>query len=173
MEHDADEVLVKPMNTNDLLLQIEALLVTHEDKKRLGQGAARSSPPRGQGSPPRRQPGRRRSTTKKSPLPEATHAERPQAPGKLPPAAKLLLPESRECKLARAGDEPSPPVSLQTTPLHASAYLSAAPHFVLETLAAQHGSSLRWLERYGGFGAALRTGSSRFRSRDASARSPL
>jgi DNA-binding response OmpR family regulator len=32
--HDADEVLVKPMNTNDLLLQIEALLVTHEDKKR-------------------------------------------------------------------------------------------------------------------------------------------
>lgn len=31
---DADEVLVKPMNTNDLLLQIEALLVTHEDNKR-------------------------------------------------------------------------------------------------------------------------------------------
>ncbi len=36
-EHDADEVLVKPMNTNDLLVQIEALLVTHEDKKRVGQ----------------------------------------------------------------------------------------------------------------------------------------
>lgn len=31
---DADEVLVKPMNTNDLLVQIEALLVTHEDMKR-------------------------------------------------------------------------------------------------------------------------------------------
>jgi DNA-binding response OmpR family regulator len=29
----ADEMLVKPMNTNDLVLQIEALLVTHEDKK--------------------------------------------------------------------------------------------------------------------------------------------
>jgi len=29
----ADEMLVKPMNTNDLLVQIEALLVTHEDKK--------------------------------------------------------------------------------------------------------------------------------------------
>jgi DNA-binding response OmpR family regulator len=29
----ADEVLVKPMNTQDLLVQIEALLVTHEDKK--------------------------------------------------------------------------------------------------------------------------------------------
>jgi DNA-binding response OmpR family regulator len=28
----ADEVLVKPMNTQDLLVQIEALLVTHEDK---------------------------------------------------------------------------------------------------------------------------------------------
>src|ERR1700751_3837930 len=32
--HDADEVLIKPMNTNDLLLQIEALLGRHEDKKR-------------------------------------------------------------------------------------------------------------------------------------------
>jgi DNA-binding response OmpR family regulator len=29
----ADEMLVKPMNTNDLLVQIEALLVTHEDNK--------------------------------------------------------------------------------------------------------------------------------------------
>ena len=29
----ADQMLVKPMNTTDLLLQIEALLVTHEDKK--------------------------------------------------------------------------------------------------------------------------------------------
>jgi hypothetical protein len=27
-------MLVKPMNTQDLLVQIEALLVTHEDKKR-------------------------------------------------------------------------------------------------------------------------------------------
>ena len=36
----ADQMLVKPMNTNDLLLQIEALLVTHEDKKhREKQGA--------------------------------------------------------------------------------------------------------------------------------------
>jgi DNA-binding response OmpR family regulator len=30
----ADEMLVKPMNTQDLLVQIEALLVTHEDMKR-------------------------------------------------------------------------------------------------------------------------------------------
>jgi DNA-binding response OmpR family regulator len=29
----ADSLLVKPMNTNDLLRQIEALLITHEDSK--------------------------------------------------------------------------------------------------------------------------------------------
>jgi hypothetical protein len=29
-----DKVLVKPMNTQDLLRQIEAMLVAHEDKKR-------------------------------------------------------------------------------------------------------------------------------------------
>ncbi len=38
MEYDwksegADSLLVKPMNTNDLLRQIEALLITHEDSK--------------------------------------------------------------------------------------------------------------------------------------------
>lgn len=32
-DEGADEMLVKPMNTGDLLMQIEALLVTHEDKK--------------------------------------------------------------------------------------------------------------------------------------------
>jgi DNA-binding response OmpR family regulator len=32
-DSDADEVLVKPMNTQALLLQLEALLVSHEDKK--------------------------------------------------------------------------------------------------------------------------------------------
>lgn len=30
----ADKLLVKPMNTSDLLRQVEALLVTHEDSKR-------------------------------------------------------------------------------------------------------------------------------------------
>jgi DNA-binding response OmpR family regulator len=30
---EADELLVKPMNTQALLLQLEALLVSHEDKK--------------------------------------------------------------------------------------------------------------------------------------------
>jgi DNA-binding response OmpR family regulator len=37
-EDGADEVLVKPMNTQDLLVQIEALLVTHEDHKRVTPG---------------------------------------------------------------------------------------------------------------------------------------
>lgn len=31
---DTDKMLVKPMNTQDLLRQIEALLISHEDKKR-------------------------------------------------------------------------------------------------------------------------------------------
>jgi hypothetical protein len=30
---DMDKVLVKPMNTQDLLRQIEAMLIAHEDKK--------------------------------------------------------------------------------------------------------------------------------------------
>lgn len=34
-DEGADKMLVKPMNTQDLLRQIEALLVTHEDKKRI------------------------------------------------------------------------------------------------------------------------------------------
>jgi DNA-binding response OmpR family regulator len=36
----ADKMLVKPMNTNDLLVQIEALLVTHEDKKQKARQAS-------------------------------------------------------------------------------------------------------------------------------------
>ena len=32
-EEGADSMLVKPMNTNDLLRQIEALLINHEDKR--------------------------------------------------------------------------------------------------------------------------------------------
>lgn len=37
-----DKMLVKPMNTNDLILQIEALLVSHEDKKRKAPKAGES-----------------------------------------------------------------------------------------------------------------------------------
>ena len=35
----ADKLLVKPMNTSDLLRQLEALLVTHEDSKRKQEAA--------------------------------------------------------------------------------------------------------------------------------------
>ena len=35
----ADKLLVKPMNTSDLLRQLEALLVTHEDSKRRREAA--------------------------------------------------------------------------------------------------------------------------------------
>jgi DNA-binding response OmpR family regulator len=38
-EEAADTMLVKPMNTNDLLRQLEALLVTHEDSKRKSESA--------------------------------------------------------------------------------------------------------------------------------------
>jgi DNA-binding response OmpR family regulator len=38
----ADSMLVKPMNTEDLLRQIEVLLIQHEDKKQRLQRAARS-----------------------------------------------------------------------------------------------------------------------------------
>jgi DNA-binding response OmpR family regulator len=38
-----DKMLVKPMNANDLLRQLEALLVTHEDKKR--RNGEKSLPP--------------------------------------------------------------------------------------------------------------------------------
>jgi len=36
-DEGADSLLVKPMNTEDLLRQIEALLVTHEDAKQAAQ----------------------------------------------------------------------------------------------------------------------------------------
>jgi len=39
-EEGADSMLVKPMNTNDLLRQIEALLVNHEDKRQERQNSA-------------------------------------------------------------------------------------------------------------------------------------
>jgi len=38
-EEGADQMLVKPMNTEELIRQIEALLVTHEDKKHKAQQA--------------------------------------------------------------------------------------------------------------------------------------
>lgn len=42
-EEGADKLLVKPMNTSDLLRQLEALLVTHEDNKRNESGGSAST----------------------------------------------------------------------------------------------------------------------------------
>jgi DNA-binding response OmpR family regulator len=41
-EEGADSMLVKPMNTNDLLRQIEALLISHEDRRQERQQQAGS-----------------------------------------------------------------------------------------------------------------------------------
>jgi DNA-binding response OmpR family regulator len=42
-EEGADSMLVKPMNTNDLLRQIEALLISHEDRRQERQQQAGST----------------------------------------------------------------------------------------------------------------------------------
>ena len=62
-------MLVKPMNTNDLLLQIEALLVTHEDKKQKAKQAS--------------QPDYAVATAKKA----TEHGARPPRPANARPAA--------------------------------------------------------------------------------------
>jgi DNA-binding response OmpR family regulator len=43
-DHGMDQVLVKPMNTSDLLLQLEALLVSHEEKKQRLTAASAQAP---------------------------------------------------------------------------------------------------------------------------------
>jgi DNA-binding response OmpR family regulator len=52
-EDGADKLLVKPMNTSDLLRQLEALLVTHEDSKRKNEsgGSAPTSAKIGRRTP--------------------------------------------------------------------------------------------------------------------------
>ncbi len=44
-DEGADEMLVKPMNTQDLLIQIEALLVMHEDKKQKAAASGAKTAP--------------------------------------------------------------------------------------------------------------------------------
>ena len=41
-DHGMDQMLVKPMNTNDLLFQLESLLVSHEEKKQKAAAQADS-----------------------------------------------------------------------------------------------------------------------------------
>jgi DNA-binding response OmpR family regulator len=51
-----DEMLVKPMNIMNLLRQIEALLVTHEDKKQKAVAAKVTPPAKAAGRNPSRKP---------------------------------------------------------------------------------------------------------------------
>jgi DNA-binding response OmpR family regulator len=46
----ADSMLVKPMNTDDLLRQIEVLLIQHEDEKQREQRTPKPSAPRTKGA---------------------------------------------------------------------------------------------------------------------------
>jgi DNA-binding response OmpR family regulator len=65
-KHDADEVLVKPMHTKDLLLQIEALLVSHEDKKRFEQEHTLPTPKSPKSAGPRKLPAAKKAFAAKN-----------------------------------------------------------------------------------------------------------
>lgn len=65
-EDVADKMLVKPMNTSDLLRQLEALLVTHEDNKRKGESGAPPAAPKKGAKVGRKAPGK--ATAAKSAL---------------------------------------------------------------------------------------------------------
>lgn len=71
----ADKMLVKPMHTGDLIRQLEALLVTHEDKKRIHTENRRPDPASS-----------RKSAAKKAPAAESLTT---QKDSKKPPAPKL------------------------------------------------------------------------------------
>ncbi len=58
-EEGADQMLVKPMNTHDLLNQLEALLASHEARK------ARNPQPRENGTPGKLAPGNEPSRTRR------------------------------------------------------------------------------------------------------------
>ncbi len=100
-EHDADEVLVKPMNTNDLLLQIEALLVTHEDKKRLGQGSSPQFAATGSRKSTTKAAGTKAANAKKAPVARSDSRRNTASTEKT--AARSKTPVARKAgKLARA-----------------------------------------------------------------------
>jgi DNA-binding response OmpR family regulator len=98
--HDADEVLVKPMNTNDLLLQIEALLVTHEDKKRQDQERSLQLVANSRNSPRSNSPRKMSPVTKKAAVRSATGTKAPA--GKKTSARSKVLAGKKASRLARA-----------------------------------------------------------------------
>jgi DNA-binding response OmpR family regulator len=54
LDQGLDQMLVKPMNTSDLLLQLEALLVSHEEKKQKAQAALNAQAPGTEAAKPKR-----------------------------------------------------------------------------------------------------------------------
>jgi DNA-binding response OmpR family regulator len=54
LDQGLDQMLVKPMNTSDLLLQLESLLVSHEEKKQKAQAALNAHVPSTEAAKPNR-----------------------------------------------------------------------------------------------------------------------
>lgn len=84
-EDGADKLLVKPMNTGDLLYQVEALLVTHEDQKRKAAKTMLTAPenaPRGTSSKPAAKPPGKVAARKSSgrPIPPQKAAAKSTSP---------------------------------------------------------------------------------------------
>jgi DNA-binding response OmpR family regulator len=83
-EDSADKMLVKPMHTSDLLRQLEALLVTHEDNKRKADKAGLAPAP---AKVARKSPSKADAkTTLRKP---AANSTPPRKSAKKPPVRKL------------------------------------------------------------------------------------
>lgn len=80
----ADELLVKPMNVQQLVVQMEALLVAHEDKKQMTAAAA-SRPAVTPAATPAKNSARKNAPAKKA---SAKSAAKKSAPKKKPAAKK-------------------------------------------------------------------------------------
>jgi DNA-binding response OmpR family regulator len=99
-KHDADEVLVKPMHTKDLLLQIEALLVSHEDKKRFEQEHTLPTPKAPKASGVRKLPAAKKASVAKkaSAAKKASVAKKTPAAKKSPGAKKAAAKKAPAAK---------------------------------------------------------------------------
>jgi DNA-binding response OmpR family regulator len=88
----ADEVLVKPMNVQQLVVQMEALLVSHEDKKQKRASVAAKPAPAPQPAKPAAKKASPKKSTPKKPAPKpakkAAAAKKPASNKKKKPVAK-------------------------------------------------------------------------------------
>lgn len=87
-EDGADKLLVKPMNTSDLLYQLEALLVTHEDSKKKKAEELLAEPARALRSIPQKSASK--NSAKMSPRKSAARSIPPQKAGETTASAKLV-----------------------------------------------------------------------------------